>query len=99
MVECGRIKFPAVAVPYRAFHGKAAISSESSKSQMIAKKIDFWKNRKPDEVLPPNVIIFGLDSTSRLNFRRNMFEAKAFLESVGAVEMNGYVKGGFENWI
>lgn len=97
MVECGSIKFIPVAVRYRAFHASAVVKG-SQKSQNVEKKILHWKSEDAgQERLPPNVLIFGLDSTSRLNFRRNMFETRRFLENIGAVEMLGYTKGYFKS--
>ncbi|XP_021950524.1 uncharacterized protein LOC110847822 [Folsomia candida] len=102
VVECGSIKFIPVAVRYRAFHASAVVKG-SQKSQNVEKKILHWKSEDAgQERLPPNVLIFGLDSTSRLNFRRNMFETRRFLENIGAVEMLGYTKVGentFPNFV
>lgn len=47
------------------------------------------------EVLPPNIIILGIDSASRLNFKRFMTNTIQVLESLGAVEMLGFNKGQF----
>lgn len=42
---------------------------------------------------PPNVVLLGIDSMSRLSFQRNMKKTRQFLQSIGAVEMLGYTKG------
>lgn len=49
------------------------------------------------EVLPPNIIVLGIDSTSRLNFLRYMSQTIEVLESLGAKEMLGFTKGMFSN--
>jgi hypothetical protein len=97
MVECSwphRVK-----VIYRGYHGSALAKSPVSSS--IQNKVSYWKdkeerlanlNAKP-ESLPPNILVVGQDSTSRVNFRRNMLKTLELLEVLGAVEMQGYTKG------
>jgi len=41
---------------------------------------------------PPNVVIIGIDSMSRLSFERNMPRTRDYLRNIGAVEMLGYTK-------
>jgi len=53
---------------------------------------------RPDEESKPNVIILGIDSTSRLNLRRSMPKLHAFLQRPGWFEMQGFNKVG-ENTI
>lgn len=94
MVECGWIKFIPVAVTYRAFHGTALVEG-SQKAKNIERKINYWKSQTEEDRLPPNVLILGLDSTSRLNVRRHMFKTVKLLEELQAVEIMGYTKGSF----
>jgi len=91
---------------YRGYHGSAltkdveataqSTSPESQKPSLLS-KVDHWKSKKElntsGDNLPPNILLIGQDSTSRLNFRRNMINTMQVLESLGAVEMLGYVKG------
>ncbi|KAH8350001.1 hypothetical protein KR084_011177 [Drosophila pseudotakahashii] len=53
---------------------------------------------RPDEESKPNVIILGIDSTSRLNLRRSMPKLHEFLQRPGWFEMQGFNKVG-ENTI
>jgi len=53
---------------------------------------------KSDEESKPNVIILGIDSTSRLNLRRSMPKLHKFLQRPGWFEMQGFNKVG-ENTI
>jgi len=104
VVECTSKlrKLTKLMVTYRAFHA-SAITGAHGKSQ-VRKKISYWKkqdelykeskeNEKVARSRPPNVLIVGLDSTSRLNFRRYMTKTLALLERIGAVEMFGFTKG------
>jgi len=102
VVECASTfrKLARFMLTYRAFHG-SAITGTPGKHQ-VKKKISHWKkqdeeSREEKETLvrrrPPNVLIVGLDSTSRLNFRRYMTKTLALLERIGAVEMLGFTKG------
>jgi hypothetical protein len=87
-----------VFVTYSAFHASPhnALLKEKAKA-----KLDFWRRRRstssnvppPSDEIPPNILIIGQDSTSRLNFRRHMTKTVKILESLGAVEMMGYTKG------
>jgi hypothetical protein len=88
-----------VAVTYSAFHASPhnALLKEKAKA-----KLDFWRRRRStssnvpppsSDEIPPNILIIGQDSTSRLNFRRHMTKTVKILESLGAVEMMGYTKG------
>jgi hypothetical protein len=84
MVECGYIKLLPV---YRSWHVTGVVVSGSR----VEAKIKYWKQKiKP---LPPNVVIIGLDSTSRLNVERNMPQMKEVLQKLKAVEILGYTKG------
>jgi hypothetical protein len=92
-VECGWLKFIPVAAAYRGFHAFASITN-SKQGDKVRKKIKYWKLANEDAgPIPPNVLILGIDSTSRLNFRRNMFKTRKILEELEAVEMMGYTKG------
>jgi len=56
------------------------------------------EENRPDEESKPNVIILGIDSTSRLNLRRSMPKLHKFLQRPGWFEMQGFNKVG-ENTI
>ncbi len=76
---------------YRQFHALA----QPSRSPQVESKLKFWNNQSQSQAgSPPNVILIGLDSMSRLSFHRNMGATKRVLEEMGAVEMFGYTKGG-----
>lgn len=85
-------------VHYRGFHGVATSEGNARKS-IIQHKVDYWDKKRTsgpttnihDE--PPNIIVVGIDSTSRINFRRNMFKTFRTLKNLGAIEMFGYTKG------
>ena len=89
---------------YREFH---AIPHHPKNSE-TEKKIKFWAKKKKSQFTtssdrkdsnqgsiekPPNVVIVGIDSMSRLSFHRNMPKTKKVLEDLGAYEMLGYTKG------
>lgn len=96
-MECGWLKFIPVAAAYRGFHAIAIHEKESigrERYYNIKRKLDYWKSRDKDENRPPNILILGLDSTARLNFRRNMFKTLKMLEKIEAVEIFGYTKVG-----
>jgi hypothetical protein len=108
MVECeytgllnqlGTTILPFPKVKYRMFHGSAFAAQRSSNST-VKRKEKFWttnddKGNVDGITAPPNILIIGQDSTSRLNFRRHMTKTVKILESLGAVEMLGYTKGTF----
>jgi hypothetical protein len=50
-----------------------------------------------EHTAPPNILILGQDSTSRLNFKRRTTKTVGILESLGAVEMLGYTRGKVTN--
>lgn len=54
----------------------------------------FTRSRVNVKANLPNIVILGIDSTSRLNFRRHMPQTVAKLKDFGAVELLGYTKGG-----
>jgi hypothetical protein len=58
----------------------------------IERKRLMWGN-KADSERPPNILIIGHDSTSRLNFRRFMNTTIKLLNGLGSVEMLGYSAG------
>ncbi len=91
MLECGHEqKLIHVSTQYRAWHGIGLVVPGSK----IEAKIQYWKTKKQEQRrLPPNVIIIGLESTSRLNVQRNMPRTKEILQKLGAVEMLGYTRG------
>lgn len=68
---------------YRDFHSIVTISDDKRKND----------DKKDFDDKPPNVVILGIDSTSRLNFRRMMPRTVAKLEELKAVELKGYTKG------
>lgn len=51
------------------------------------------KSSKFVKTAPPNVVLLGIDSMSRLSFQRNMKKTRMYLQEIGAVEMLGYTKG------
>lgn len=80
---------------YEKFHAIPVLTNPE-----IQSKINFWKNctsqklcRTSFSSVPPNVLVIGIGSTSRLNFRRFMNRTVNFLTKLGAVEMMGYSKG------
>lgn len=85
---------------YKNFHLIAKIPSDD---KVLAKKLNYWKQCQKDNSCkgnegkkgrPPNVLLIGIDSTSRLNFHRHMAHSKAILQRrLGAIEMNGFTKG------
>jgi hypothetical protein len=84
-------------VKYRMFHGSAFAAKRHSNST-VKRKEKFWttnngKVKVEDNTAPPNILIIGQDSTSRLNFKRRMTKTVGILESLGAVEMLGYTRG------
>jgi hypothetical protein len=86
-------------VKYRMFHG-SAFAAERHSNSTVKRKEKFWQTNNGkvniyDVIAPPNILIIGQDSTSRLNFRRFMRKTLGILESLGAVEMLGYTKGTF----
>jgi hypothetical protein len=83
-------------VKYRMFHGSALAAQRPSNST-VKRKEKFWttNNEEVNVIAPPNILIIGQDSTTRLNFRRHMTQTVKILESLGAVEMMGYTRGTF----
>jgi hypothetical protein len=84
-------------VKYRMFHGSAFAAQRPSNST-VKRKEKFWQTNNgkvnvQDVIAPPNILILGQDSTSRLNFKRRMTKTLGILESLGAVEMLGYTRG------
>lgn len=61
------------------------------------RKINRWKKRKEsgEDEVPPTVIIFGVDTLSRLNAHRTLTETLNVLRSIGAIEIDGYTKGSY----
>jgi hypothetical protein len=74
-------------VVYREFFAVAFPHKESSKE-----KLKYWEERG-GEVLPPSILILGIDAISRNNYHRSFLKTKAFLEGIGALEFLGYTKG------
>jgi hypothetical protein len=87
MVECGQ-KWISGLCQYRSWHGIGMVVPGSK----VEAKIQYWKTKEQTR-LPPNVVIIGLDSTTRLNVQRNMPKMKEILQKLGSVEMLGYTKG------
>lgn len=91
---------------YKNFHLIAKIPPGD---KILAKKLNYWKKCKKESSCkgvkgrkgrPPNVLMIGIDSTSRLNFHRHMPHSKAILQRrLGAIEMNGFTKGSYLNLI
>lgn len=92
---------------YKNFHLVAAFSNDTDNFKHFSDKISFWKNCRVSREntsaycktiqkhgSPPNVLLIGIDSTSRLNFHRFLKKTVNVLEKkLGAVEMTGYTKG------
>ncbi len=67
----------------------------------LQNKLEYWKERSrtSNDSLPPNVLIIGLDSTSRLNFRRMLPGVVSLLKNdLQAVELKGYTKVGINSF-
>lgn len=92
-------QFHALALPFKNDRVKRKFeywnpSQLSLKSTPIHSSHDVNEQSKDiSQEVPPNVVIMGIDSMSRLGFRRNMQKTKKALEDIGAVEMFGYTKG------
>ena len=54
-------------------------------------KANFWQTQK---TRPPNVLIVGIDSISRLHFRRSLPQTVELLEKHGFIEIKGYTRVG-----
>jgi hypothetical protein len=81
-------------VPWIGFSSSTAIQFDcKTEGDVLANQQ--WQRKGNVEVItaPPNILIIGQDSTSRLNFRRHMRKTLKILESLGAVEMFGYTRG------
>ncbi len=100
-VTCKSLPSSLERIIYRNLHLVANFPTEE---KALAKKLEYWKRCKKDENVrcrwkkgmrrPPNVLLIGIDSTSRLNFHRHLPLSKILLETeLGAIEMNGYTKG------
>lgn len=81
---------------YKNFHALVP----KGKSDDVLKKVKYWENAGPSPKIqgsprnrPPNVLVIGMDSVSRLLFRRGMSETIKMLEDMGAHEMLGFTKG------
>ncbi|ODN02078.1 hypothetical protein Ocin01_04570 [Orchesella cincta] len=68
-------------------------SHKLSSQQNVVEKDSGSQNTKLPKV-PPNVVLLGIDSMSRLSFQRNMKKTRQYLQEIGAVEMLGYTKVG-----
>lgn len=55
-------------------------------------KISKWDS-VPLSDRPPNVLLIGIDTNSRLNSRRQLHQSLKILRELGAIEMLGYTKG------
>jgi hypothetical protein len=68
-------------------------------SAEVEGKVGHWKTRKrASRSRPPSVLIIGIDSTSRLAFRRSMPATINVLQTMGAHEIKGYTKGRHSAW-
>jgi hypothetical protein len=81
---------------YKNFHALVP----KGKSDAVLRKLKYWEGASPSPKLegspnnrPPNVLVIGMDSVSRLLFRRGMQQTIKILEDMGAHEMLGYTKG------
>ena len=74
---------------YRNYHAFPQINTDA-----MRRKAQFWaKNQTSNRSQVPNVVIIGIDSTSRLNFIRQMPKTKKLLENLGAIQFLGFTKG------
>jgi hypothetical protein len=98
-VQCGHLlhkkknrKYKSVT--YRGFHGNAN-TNKTLENPRVKRKVEFWQNNRKnaDDEIPPNILLVGQDSTSRMNFRRHMNKTLEILHSLGAIEMKGHTKG------
>ncbi len=73
-------------------------TSNMSADKLITRKLEYWKKRSSTSKngsLPPNVLIIGLDSTSRLSFKRVLPRLESLLrDDLQALELKGYTKVG-----
>jgi len=72
---------------YREFHAIPLLARESSKE-----KLKKWTN-KNESNRPPNIVMIGIDSISRMNFHRSFNETLLELQKLDSVELLGYTKG------
>lgn len=85
---------------YKNFH---LVAKFPEKDANFNAKLSYWKSCSFGEngtecpyrhnSAPPNVLLLGMDSTSRLNFHRFMSKSVQVLKEIGAIEMVGYTKG------
>jgi len=68
------------------FYGVPVLNDKAKSKQ------EYW-NAFPNSSRPPNILIFGLDSTSRLNFKRKMIKTRKLFQTLQFQEMYGYTKG------
>ncbi|CAG7718803.1 unnamed protein product, partial [Allacma fusca] len=52
----------------------------------VQKKLDFWK----DQEKPPNILILGIDSVSRLHAHRSLPKTLSLLKAMNFLEFKGY---------
>ncbi len=92
-VECRTKLGPISPLLYTMYHEIATFNKvDPIQRDRIERKRLMWGN-KADSERPPNILIIGHDSTSRLNFRRFMNTTIKLLNGLGSVEMLGYSAG------
>ncbi len=74
-------------------------TSNMHADNLITRKLEYWKKRSSlklkNDSLPPNVLIIGVDSTSRLSFKRVLPRLESLLrDDLQALELKGYTKVG-----
>ena len=84
IVECFDQKQKITFINYHIYIGASSIKKIASRTKSLLKN-----NANP----PPNVFLFGLDSTSGSNFIRALPKTRQFLrDTLGVVELKGYNK-------
>ncbi|CAG7817593.1 unnamed protein product, partial [Allacma fusca] len=77
---------------YRQYHA----FFQPHKNAITTNKIKRWKNFGKEA--PPNIFVLGIDSMSSANFGRTMPKTKQVLKDLGAREMLGYTKVGYNTF-
>ena len=90
--------FHATPLPHKSTKAKQKINFWKTQRKLLKSEEKSWTRGRvgeDDKALgtpPPNVVIIGIDSMSRLSFQRNMPKTRDFLKNLGALEMLGHTK-------